>query len=74
MTALIPFPGLWSTSLKIVAKKVNDLPDPVPEVTIKPLPEENKPLGFNGAVGNFSVEASLNHKSIAADDEGDPAG
>jgi hypothetical protein len=38
-------------------------------ITIKPLPEENKPLGFNGAVGNFSVEASLNHKSIAADDE-----
>jgi hypothetical protein len=38
-------------------------------ITVKPLPEENKPLGFNGAVGNFSVEASLNHKSIAADDE-----
>jgi BatD DUF11 like domain len=38
-------------------------------ITIKPLPEENKPLGFNGAVGNFSVEASLNYKSIAADDE-----
>jgi hypothetical protein len=33
------------------------------------LPEENKPPGFNGAVGNFSVEASLNHKTIAADDE-----
>jgi hypothetical protein len=38
-------------------------------ITVKPLPEENKPLGFNGAVGNFSIEASLNHKTIAADDE-----
>ena len=38
-------------------------------ITVKPLPEANKPLGFNGAVGNFSVEASLNSKTIAADDE-----
>jgi hypothetical protein len=38
-------------------------------ITVKPLPEENKPLSFNGAVGNFSVEASLNNKTIAADDE-----
>jgi len=38
-------------------------------ITVKPLPEENKPLGYNGAVGNFSVEASLNNKTIAADDE-----
>jgi BatD DUF11 like domain len=38
-------------------------------ITVKPLPEENKPLGFNGAVGNFSIEASLNNNTIAADDE-----
>jgi hypothetical protein len=38
-------------------------------ITVKPLPEENKPPGFNGAVGNFSVEASLNNKTKAADDE-----
>jgi hypothetical protein len=38
-------------------------------ITVKPLPEENKPPGFNGAVGNFSIEATLNNKTIAADDE-----
>lgn len=41
---------------------------PLP-ITVKPLPEASKPVGFNGAVGNFSVEASLDHKSVAADDE-----
>jgi hypothetical protein len=38
-------------------------------ITVKALPETNKPAGFNGAVGNFSVEASLDHKSVAAEDE-----
>ncbi len=38
-------------------------------ITVKPLPEENKPRGFNGAVGKFSIEASLAEKSIAAQDE-----
>lgn len=41
---------------------------PVP-ITVKPLPEENKPAGYNGAVGSFSIEASLSNKTIAADDE-----
>lgn len=38
-------------------------------ITVKPLPDENKPANFNGAVGNFSVEASLASKSVAAQDE-----
>ena len=38
-------------------------------VTVKPLPEENKPANFNGAVGSFSVEASLANKNVAAQDE-----
>jgi hypothetical protein len=38
-------------------------------ITVKPLPEENKPANYNGAVGNFSVEASLADKSVAAQDE-----
>ena len=41
---------------------------PLP-ITVKPLPESGKPAGFNGAVGSFSVEASLDHKSVATDDE-----
>jgi hypothetical protein len=38
-------------------------------ITVKPLPEEKKPAGYNGAVGSFSIEASLADKSIAAQDE-----
>jgi hypothetical protein len=38
-------------------------------ITVKPLPEANKPAGFNGAVGNFSIEASLANRNVAAQDE-----
>jgi hypothetical protein len=38
-------------------------------ITVKPLPEVNKPAGFNGAVGNFSVEATLANRILAAQDE-----
>lgn len=38
-------------------------------ITVKPLPEENKPAAFGGAVGNFSVEATLGSNSVAAQDE-----
>jgi hypothetical protein len=38
-------------------------------ITVKPLPEENKPTGYSGAVGNFSVEATLASNTVAAQDE-----
>jgi hypothetical protein len=38
-------------------------------ITIKPLPETNKPAGYNGAVGNFSIQASLANRNISAQDE-----
>lgn len=38
-------------------------------ITVRPLPDENKPANYNGAVGNFSVEASLADKNVAAQDE-----
>ncbi|HVS97466.1 MAG TPA: BatD family protein [Puia sp.] len=38
-------------------------------ITVKPLPAENKPAGFNGAVGNFSIEASVSNKILSAQDE-----
>ena len=38
-------------------------------ITVKPLPEVNKPSGFNGAVGNFSVEASLGTRTLSTQDE-----
>ncbi len=38
-------------------------------ITVKPLPEENRPGNFNGAVGNFSMQAGLENKAIGAQDE-----
>jgi BatD DUF11 like domain len=38
-------------------------------ITVRPLPDENKPVNYNGAVGNFSVEASLADKNVTAQDE-----
>ncbi len=37
-------------------------------ITVKPLPEENKPLDFKGAVGNFTIESSLQKDKITTDD------
>lgn len=39
-------------------------------ITVKALPDENKPANYNGAVGTFSIQASLAGRSIAAQDEG----
>ncbi|HXB90798.1 MAG TPA: BatD family protein, partial [Puia sp.] len=41
---------------------------PLP-ITIKPLPEENRPAGFNGAVGRFSIQASLANRNISAQED-----
>jgi len=38
-------------------------------ITIKPLPEENKPEGYNGAVGSFSIQASIANRNITAQDD-----
>lgn len=40
-------------------------------ITVKPLPEENKPADFNGAVGKFSIDAELANRNISAQDEAD---
>jgi len=39
-------------------------------VTVKPLPEANKPSSFKGAVGNFKITASLEKNNITTDDAG----
>jgi hypothetical protein len=38
-------------------------------ITIKPLPEENKPASYSGAVGSFTIQASLANRNISAQDE-----
>jgi hypothetical protein len=37
-------------------------------ITVKPLPVANKPADYNGAVGHFSMDASLDKKNISAQD------
>ena len=37
-------------------------------ITIKPLPEENKPADFNGAVGQFTMQAAVENTKMAARD------
>lgn len=37
-------------------------------ITVRPLPTENRPDGFNGAVGKFTIKADLKNKTVAAGD------
>jgi BatD DUF11 like domain len=38
------------------------------EISIKPLPEENRPENFNGAVGQFTMEANIDNRNVTAQD------
>lgn len=40
------------------------------EVNVKPLPVENKPEDFKGAVGNFTIQSSFQKNNITTDDAG----
>ena len=40
-------------------------------ITVKALPEKEKPLFFKGAVGNFTLEAGLEKNTFTTDDAGD---
>jgi len=37
-------------------------------INVKPLPENGKPLGFSGAVGNFTITASTDRTDLKAND------
>jgi hypothetical protein len=39
-------------------------------IHVKPLPDTGKPASFNGAVGNFSIEAAVEKNSFTTDDAG----
>jgi len=40
------------------------------EITVKPLPVQDMPLDFKGAVGNFTVQSSFQKNNITTDDAG----
>lgn len=50
-------------------QKVNLRNNPV-VVNVKPLPDANKPVGFKGAVGRFTIEAKLERDHFSTDDGG----
>ena len=39
-------------------------------IFVKPLPDLNRPANFKGAVGNFSIESSVDKKKFTTDDAG----
>ena len=53
----------------IVEKTVSLTSKPV-TIIVKPLPVENKPSDFKGAVGNFTIHSSLEKNNITTDDAG----
>jgi BatD DUF11 like domain len=40
------------------------------DIHVKPLPTEGQPAGFNGAVGDFTINASIDKTSLSTDDAG----
>ncbi|HRO47813.1 BatD family protein [Agriterribacter sp.] len=51
----------------IITENVNIKSNPLP-VTVKALPAFSRPESFDGAVGNFSIEASIDKNEIALND------
>jgi len=39
-------------------------------ITVKPTPVKNKPIEFNGATGRFTIEATIEKKELAKNEEG----
>jgi len=58
--SMIPAEGMESQRLSLRN-------DPV-TVTVKPLPESGKPVGFAGAVGHFTIETKVEKEQFSTDD------
>ncbi|RLD14486.1 hypothetical protein DRI50_05310 [candidate division KSB1 bacterium] len=41
---------------------------PIVEINVKPFPQENKPASFNGAVGQFKLNASIDKTDVNTDE------
>ncbi len=58
-------PFLGQTEYEVVPYKIQS---PVVKVQVKPLPAEGRPASFNGAVGQFTMSASLDKDQLSTDD------
>ena len=63
------FPGSGYSADALINQTVNLKSLPV-NITVKSLPPANKPETFNGAVGNFSIESSLQKPLFSTDESG----
>jgi hypothetical protein len=54
---------------ELISQEITLMNKPV-FITVKPLPENGKPISFKGAVGNFRLTASLDKDSLSTDDAG----
>lgn len=60
--ASVPPEGIIHQTVSLVSKPVS--------IIVKPLPEANKPAGFRGAVGDFSILAELQKTSFPSNESG----
>lgn len=60
-----PFEMMFGGSYKDLQRKVKSQPI---TINVKPLPETGKPEGFQGAVGNYSMEASVDRSVLKANE------
>ncbi len=60
--ALFPPEAISNQLVSLKSEPVN--------ITVKPLPEDGKPPGFNGAVGNFEITASLQKPLFSTEEAG----
>lgn len=58
-------PYFGQTEYEVVPYRIQS---PVVKVQVKPLPAEGRPASFNGAVGHFSMNASLDKDQLSTDD------
>ncbi|MBX7246589.1 MAG: BatD family protein [Candidatus Sumerlaeaceae bacterium] len=56
-------PGFGGNRLEIVAQS------PALEINVKPLPKDGRPAGFAGAVGDFSLTATVDKRTAAAQED-----
>ncbi|MFT3909120.1 MAG: BatD family protein [Ferruginibacter sp.] len=60
--ALFPPDAIVSQNVTLESKPI--------DITVKPLPEENKPASFKGAVGSFNLNAALQKPLFSTDEAG----
>jgi hypothetical protein len=58
----IPAEGMVDEKLSLQSKPA--------KITVKPLPELDRPISFKGAVGKFTIEVTLHKNNFATDDAG----